>query len=166
MKKETKKLTLEGVHTKAELLIIEESDRFQIKKLYKYWKILNKGMKFFMSRGINLPEGISESALCLCFGKNYARAVKIHNGSGSFDVINLKNKKRIQIKASSVDNDLTSFGPKSVWDEIYFLDFYREGKFDGSFNVYKIPNNLIYNHKMNTNQTFKDQQSQGRRPRL
>jgi hypothetical protein len=123
-------------------------------------------MKYFKSRSVNLPEGISEVAFCLDFDKNSARAIKVLHGSGSFDVVNLETGKRIQIKATSVENELTSFGPKSVWDELYFLDFFREGKADGSFDVYKIPNNLIYNHKVNATQTFREQQEQKRRPRF
>ena len=43
---------------------------------------------------------------------------------------------------------------------------YRNGKLDGTFDIYKIPNNLIYNFKINANQTFRDQQGEKRRPRL
>lgn len=166
MKEEIREIVIAGEKTKVNLLFVEESDRSALKKLYDYWCTLNNGMKKFRSRGINLPEGISESAFCLCFNSNSARVLKVSKGSGSFDVIDLKTKKRIQIKAVSVDGDLTSFGPKSVWDDIYFLDFYREGKFDGSFDVYKIKNEYIYNHKVNANETFKDQQMQRRRPRF
>ena len=66
----------------------------------------------------------------------------------------------------SVLPDLTSFGPKSVWDDLYFVDFYRKGKWDGLFDIYHIENQLIYNHKVNSNETFKDQQLQKRRPRF
>jgi hypothetical protein len=166
MKKETREIKLKDIKTKMDLLFIEETDRKNLKKLYKYWHILNVGMKKFLSRGVNIPEGISEGAFCLDFNKNSARVIKVSKGSGSFDVIDLKTKKRIQIKAVSVNSDLTSFGPKSVWDDLFFLDFYRKGKFDGSFDVYKIPNKLIYNHKVNKNQTFKQQQKEKRRPRF
>ncbi|MBU1890158.1 Bsp6I family type II restriction endonuclease, partial [Patescibacteria group bacterium] len=60
----------------------------------------------------------------------------------------------------------TSFGPRSKWDDLYFLDFYNGGKVDGLFDIYKIPNNLIYENKVNKKQTLKDQQDEKRRPRL
>lgn len=166
MKEETRTIKVASHEAKVQLLILEQSDREFLKRLYTTWLALNEGMKKFKSRGINIPEGISESAFCLCFDNNCARAIKISKGSGSFDLLNLKTAKRIQVKAVSVDNDLTSFGPKSVWDEIYLLDFYCEGKNDGSFYVYLIPNKLIYSKKVNATQTFKDQQAQGRRPRF
>ena len=50
--------------------------------------------------------------------------------------------------------------------EIYFLDFYREGNWDGTFDIYKIENELIYNHKVNEKETMKEQQNQKRRPRF
>ena len=74
--------------------------------------------------------------------------------------------KRIQVKACGVLPDLTSFGPKSEWDEIYFMDFFKDGSWNGEFDIYFIENNWIYNHKVNNNQTMKEQQLQGRRPRF
>ena len=62
--------------------------------------------------------------------------------------------------------DLTSFGPRSVWDILYFVDFYREGNFDGTFDIYEIQNELIYSTKVNAKQTMRDQQKEGRRPRF
>ena len=154
--------------TKSKILVqtFNDKDKSTLKELYGLWIQLNHGMKLCKARAVNLPEGISESAFCMHFGGNYARALKVFKGSGSFDVINLDNGERIQIKACSVDGDLTSFGPKSVWDKIYFLDFYREGKEDGSFDVYLIPNKKIYLHKTNKNQTMQDQQKEKRRPRF
>lgn len=81
----------------------------------------------------------------------------------SFDCINVKTGSRIQIKASSVISDLTSFGPKSEWDELFFLDF---SKGDGSFKVYKIEPDWIYNQMVNKNQSFQQQQEENRRPRF
>lgn len=90
----------------------------------------------------------------------------ISGANTSFDCIDLSSYERIQVKACSVLPDLTSFGPKSIWDKIYFVDFCREGKWDGTFDIYLIDNDLIYNHKVNEEQTLKDQQLQGRRPRF
>ena len=43
---------------------------------------------------------------------------------------------------------------------------YPNKKYDGKYKIYLIENDLIYNHKVNKNQTMKDQQSQGKRPRF
>ena len=83
-----------------------------------------------------------------------------------FDCYQLNTRKRIQIKACSVKEDLTSFGPKSVWDELYFVHFFPNNRYDGCYAIYIIENNLIYNHRVSKTQTFRDQQSQGRRPRF
>lgn len=140
----------------------EEEDREILVKLFNLWNNLNQGMKRIMSRGINLPEGISESAFCLDYMPEAGRALK----GGSFDVYNPVEQKAIQIKASSVEYDLTSFGPRSYWDELYFLDFYNEGLLDGSFDVYLIPDDYIYGTRLNRSQTFQNQQDEGRRPRF
>ncbi len=59
--------------------------------------------------------------------------------------------------------DLTTFGPNSQWDEIYFCDF---SKRDGTFDIYHIPSNLIYDHFVNKTTTMKDMQKIGKRPRM
>lgn len=163
MKEEIKEISIGGVRTKISVQTFNDKDKAKLKRLYKLWKALNKGMRLFRARAVNLPEGISESAFCMCFGGNYARTLKVFKGNGSFDVINLDNGDRIQIKACSVEYDLTSFGPKSVWDKIYFLDFHR---LDETFDVYLIPNEYIYGQKTNKLQTMKDQQGEKRRPRF
>jgi len=160
---------INGVTTSVEAFMFDAEDIEKISTMYTYWRDLSKLLKDFKSRAINLPEGLSESAFCICFDiKNCGRVTKIERGSVSFDVINFRTGKRIQVKACSINNDLTSFGPTSVWDDFYFMDFYKDGSFNGSFDIYLIPDELVYNTIVNTrkNETFKDQQLQGRRPRL
>lgn len=161
-------LTLpEGVF-EAEVLQFEETDRKVLYKIYKDWRNLCENLNLLHARGVNLPEGLSESAFCLEMNTiRTTGAIKVkHGASTSFDAYDLSRKKRIQVKACSVLPDLTSFGPKSVWDEIYFVDFYRDGSWDGKFDIYLINNSDIYSHKVNVSQTFQDQQTQGRRPRF
>lgn len=125
------------------------------------------GLRAYQSRESNLPEGLSETAFCMYSGS--ARLIDIHgNCNRSADTYNLNTMETEQIKATSVENDLTSFGPNSRWDKLYFLDFFRNGDMDGSFDIYQIDSELIYNTVVNQskNETFRDQQSQGRRPRL
>lgn len=71
-----------------------------------------------------------------------------------------------RIKACSIEKDLILFGPKSKWDDLYFLDFYNNGKVDGQFDVYLIPDQYIRDQSLNKDETFTDQQKQKRRPRF
>jgi hypothetical protein len=162
-KLETIKLP-EGMFS-SQVLHFDSSDDILLRRIYKNWRNLSDELRTLKGRGINLPEALSEGAFCRAMG-----TVRITNGiSGantSFDAYNLKTHKRIQVKACSVLPDLTSFGPDSIWDELYFVDFYREGKWDGSIDIYLIPNDLIYNFKVNANQTMKQQQLEKRRPRF
>jgi len=162
MKIEWQKIKINGHLIKARVTIREKDDQEKLRNLYNLWNTLNKAIKSISTRGINLPEAISENAFCIFFPE-YVRVVKLAKGKCSFDTINTRNGKRIQIKASSVASDLTSFGPRSEWDELYFLDFSAG---DGSFKVYKIEQKWIYDHKVNKGQTFKQQQDQARRPRF
>ena len=143
----------------------EERDRQYLAKMYSDWRSLSEDLRAGGGRGVNLPEVLSEGAFAL--EMNVLRVVKsIPGANSSWDCYNPVSHKRIQVKACSVLPDLTSFGPTSEWDEIYFLDFYREGNWDGTFDIYKIPNELIYNHKVNQHQTMREQQLEKRRPRF
>jgi len=147
------------------VLQFDDSDRDFLFEVYEDWRILSKKLTKLKSRTVNLPEGLSEGSFCI--EMDTVRIVEgISGANTSFDCYGLKTNERIQVKACSVLPDLTSFGPKSVWDKIYFIDFYRGGKWDGTFDIYLLENDDIYNHKVNANQTLKDQQEQGRRPRF
>ncbi len=148
-----------------DLMEFDSSDGKKWKTLFDLWKGLKMGMRDYKSREPNFPEGLSEVAFCLWSGSTrLISAKKLSNTS--FDTFNTKTKRAEQIKACSVENDLTSFGPKSKWDDLYFLDFYADGRVDGTFKVYKIPNNFIYDNPVNKLQTLKQQQEEKRRPRF
>jgi len=150
---------------KANVQFFTHQDRALLYDIYNNWVELSAQLKNIKSRSINLPEGLSEGAFCL--EMNSVRVVgNIYGANSSFDCYNFEKKERIQVKACSVIPDLTSFGPDSVWDRLYFLNFYREGKWDGTFDIYLIKNELIYSHNVNRLQTFQQQQKQQRRPRL
>ena len=156
------KFNIKGRKFEAKITLPEKGDRELLKNLYARWKSLNDDLKAISTRGINLPETISENAFCLFF-RDCVRVVSLKKGKCSYDVLNTKTGKRIQIKATSIDSDLTSFGPRSEWDELFFLDFSAG---DGSFKAYKIEAEWIYKHQVNKKQTFEQQQAEKRRPRF
>gem|GEM_PF-355287 len=158
-------------------LEVEEKDRGELRVIYEMWVELNKKISRIGGRKVNMPEALSESAFCLEMKRtgygNPVRAMKVKGKtprkySISYDTLDKNNYSRQQIKASSIDHDLTSFGPRSQQDEIYFLDFYRDGSFDGKFDVYKIDPQHVDSQVLNigNNETFTQQQQEGRRPRL
>lgn len=155
-------IKVNGKKISARVTIKEHGDQAYLKNIYSRWLELNKQIKSHSTRGINLPEFISENAFCIFF-PSCVRVVTLKKGKCSFDAIDTKTGKRIQIKATSIKSDLTSFGPRSEWDELYFLDFSAE---DGSFKVYKIKPEWIYSHQVNKSQSFQQQQEQKRRPRF
>ena len=161
MRLDWQKLKINGSEIEAKVTIKEEGDQKKLRNIFNLWLMLNKAIKSISTRGVNLPEAISENAFCLFF--DAVRIVKLKKGKCSFDCIDTITGDRIQIKASSVEYDLTSFGPRSEYDKLYFLDF---SKLDGSFMVYEINPDDIYNFKVNKNQTFAQQQEEGKRPRF
>lgn len=153
---------INGTKITAKITIKEKGDEKYLKKLYHDWLKLNNEIKAHSTRGVNLPEFISENAFCTVFPE-CIRVTKLKKGRCSFDAINIKTGKRIQVKATSTKSDLTTFGPRSEWDELFFLDFSAG---DGSFKVFKIEPDWIYSQQVNKKQTFTQQQKKKRRPRF
>ena len=165
MNVDKKTVTIENVDVELELSFFYEKDLNILSDIYKKWVELSNLIQKNGGRRINIPELLSEAIFCYHF-----KAGRITKGSNkintTFDCLTLDPVKRIQVKSCSVKEDLTSFGPKSVWDEIFFIHFYPNGKYDGAYKIYKIDNDLIFNHKVNKNHTFRDQQKLNRRPRF
>lgn len=142
----------------------EENDYKKIVDIFKKWQEINFKLKSLNGRTINVPDVISEALYCI-----YFNAVRTNNSKGahSYDAVDIKSGKGVQVKSSSIQNDLTSFGPKSTWDKLIFIDFAPTGKVDGNINIYEIKQDItkIVINK-GKSETFKDQQLQGRRPRL
>lgn len=157
-----KKYKIGAKKLEAQITKYNRSDFKKLSKIYFLWLKLNNLIKSISTRGINIPEAITENAFCFKY-KDCVRVVRLKGEKCSFDVLNTKTGTRIQIKASSVEEDLTSFGPRSEWDELYFMDF---SKNDGSFNIFNIDKKYIYEQKVNNKQSMNDQQKMGKRPRF
>ena len=166
MRTVTKTLHLPEGDFSADVDVFELKDREALERIYHSWRVLCDELDAVNARRVNLPDGLSECGFCYffkCWRTNCAIPGAEHS---SFDAYDPATHKRIQVKGGSVEQDLTSFGPDSVWDVLYYVDFYKEGKWDYTFDVYLIPNSDIYNMKVNRTQTFRDQQEEGRRPRF
>ena len=140
----------------------DEKDFITLKEIFVVWVKIKKKVTSLGGRGLNVPDVFSEALYCIFFN-----AVRTNNTAHSYDCVNLDNGAGVQVKSASIANDCTSFGPRSTWDELYFMDFATNGKIDGVIDVYRLDfalDDIILNAKKN--ETFKMQQEQGRRPRL
>ncbi len=165
MKIKTIATNVYGEKSTFEVVQCDHTDIPDVKEAYNAWRMQKYKAKKLHGRAPNIPEYITET--CLCLAKNYVRfykAIKLKNGS--FDCFDILYEKANQVKACSVADDLTSFGPKSKWDKLYFLDFYNDGVDDGTFDIYEIPDDLIYNCFVKKGRTFKEAQDLGLRPRI
>lgn len=166
MKFEKHEIIIENQKYSAEVTIPEQTDIDDIILMYELWSELSELLTNYRCRRVNIPE-FTELLFCLvnnCWRFNNVKGFK--NSHTSFDCYNPKTYKTIQIKSASIGKDLTSFGPKSTWDELYFMDFYCDEEYNGSFEIYYIPDKYIYKQSVNKNQTMEDQQTQNRRPRF
>ena len=142
----------------------DDADYEKIKEIFKKWQGLNADLTSLGGRALNVPDVVSEALYCYFFDAARTNAVA---GAGSYDAINISNHHGVQVKSTSIENDLTSFGPTSTWDELYFMDFAPNGSVDGKIDFYKIDvdvKGIVLN--ASRGETFADQQAQDRRPRF
>lgn len=141
----------------ANIKITEE--RFKkVIKLYFNWKELNAGIKEDYTRGVNLPEAITEPICC------YVNGYLLSLGEGSEDAVIPETGQLVQIKATSnFNSDLTSFGPQSKFSILHFV---RLNQQEDKMYLYDIPVGDLKKVKVNANETYEEQQAQGRRPRF
>lgn len=126
--------------------------------LYPKWKALNSGIKEFNTRGVNFPDAISESMVCYALGfkRNCGKSGDATDSEGNL----------IEIKAASKhDDDLSSFSPNTKFDKLFFLRLNQE---KDTAEIYDMQMNFSTFEKLEVNKTqsVKEQQNEGRRPRL
>ena len=131
------------------------SDYEMLKDIFHKWTDINKDLKYLGGRNLNVPDVFSEALYCIFFN-----AVRTNGTAYSYDAVDRTTGEGIQIKSASIANDCTSFGPTSTWDKLIYADFAPKGQVDGNVWFYDI----VLNEKKG--ETFRDQQEQGRRPRL
>jgi hypothetical protein len=136
--------------------------RLHLKLLFRRWLKLDRSLKKFGGRGMVLPEYVSEGAFCCAFPDS-VRVSAVKGQRCSYDCLDTKTGARIQVKASSIVADCTSFGPRSEWDLLYYMDCSRT---NGEFHIYEINTALMAGVMVNKNETSADQREQGRRPRF
>ena len=143
----------------------DENDFKKLKEIFKKWLDINADLKSLKGRNLNVPDVFSEALFCLAFD-----AVRTNDAKGahSYDCVIKSTGEGVQVKSASIPNDCTSFGPTSTWDLLYYADFAPNGYVDGNVYFYEIDSDDIYGLVLNQkkNETFADQQAQGRRPRF
>ena len=140
------------------LIKIDEPRIQQTCDAYFKWKDLNTYVKSLISRGINMPDAISEPMGCYCLNL-------LWNKSTGGDAKTIDGKK-IEFKATSnFTYDLSSFGPKCEFDDLVFL------RFDLDLNML-----FVYDTGVNSEElkkihvsktaTVEDYQKMGKRPHI
>lgn len=125
---------------------------------YFKWKALNASIKNYVSRTINFPETISEPMGC------YALGLKWNKGSAGD--ARSEDGKSIEMKATSnYDSDLTTFGPKTKFDNLIFL---RLDAVNDKLYIYDLEMNSedIKDIPANKKESVGAQQEQKRRPHI
>jgi hypothetical protein len=151
----------------------DQTDIPRYQKKFETWRSLRNFCIEDGDRAPNIPESISEVIYCILTGSlRFKSAKKLVDQS--FDLFELEVEKTLQMKAAQIKSDLTTFGPKSKWDKLIFMDFYNDGNIDGTIDIYDIPTDLVHKvvvckHDKKTKEkdiTFLHRQETGKRPRF
>jgi len=142
-----------------DLITVDKSRFKDAIKAYFLWKELDTIIRTSCTRGVNIPETITENLLCFVTG------FKLNKGSGG-DAFNEEYKKIVEVKATSnFDRDTSSFSPKEKFDSLYFV---RLDKKEDTMYFYDLEmnSNDLKSIRVNKTQLLQEQQEQGRRPRF
>ena len=155
-----------------------EEDIPWLKNTFDAWRLLHQCLREEAAgdqglshdeRATNIPEAISEAMYCtITTAGRYCKSPNQKVEDSSFDAFDIIENKTVQIKATQMEYDCTSFGPNTKQDKIIFMDFYNGGNLDGTVDIYEIPYDLLKDVvvKKNGNVTFEQRKEEGKRPRL
>lgn len=129
-------------------------------RAYFLWKDLNTYVKSVNSRGINMPDVISEPMGCWCLDLLWNR------GNIAGDATDPRDGRKIEFKATSrFEGDLSSFGPECVFDDLVFLRFDLRNDLLYIYDL-GINSEQLKQFPANSFETIEQQQLQGRRPHV
>ena len=107
-----------------------------------------------------MPDAISEPMGCYCLDLLWNRGKEVG------DATDPKTNKKIEFKATSrFEGDLSSFGPKCVFDDLVFLRFNLEENLLYIYD-FKINSEDFGKYPANKKETIQQQKEQGRRPHV
>lgn len=127
---------------------------------YFKWKDLNTYISNNSHRGINMPDAISEPMGCYCLGLLWNR------GNEAGDATDPRDGRKIEFKATSrFDGDLSSFGPKCIFDDLVFLRFNLDLN---QLYIYDLKTNSeeFGKYPANKKETIQQQKDDKRRPHV
>lgn len=158
-----------GKESSFSLKFYTEGDIPWVKRVFSNWMSLRDSLKEYNDRSPNIPEAISETMYCILTGVGrFTSSKKQKLEDSSFDAFDMSKEEAIQIKAGQIEKDLSTFGPKTRWDKLVFVDFFNDGNMDGTVDIYEIPteslNKVIVCQDGNV--TFEERKASGKRPHL
>lgn len=141
-------------------ILIDDARIDETCNAYFKWKDLNTYISNNSHRGINMPDAISEPMGCYCLGYRWNR------GNEVGDATDPATGKKVEFKATSrFEGDLSSFGPKCVFDNLVFLRFNLEKNLLYVYDL-NIDSVEFGKHPANSKESIQAQKEQGRRPHV
>ena len=142
------------------LIEIDEARIDETCNAYFKWEDLNTYISNNSHRGINMPDAISEPMGCYCLNFLWNR------GNEVGDATDPKDNRKIEFKATSrFEGDLSSFGPKCIFDDLIYIRFNLN---ENLLYIYDLRINSVEfgKYPANSKETIQNQKDQGRRPHV
>lgn len=141
-------------------IVIDDARIDEACNAYFKWKDLNTYISNNSHRGINIPDAISEPMGCYCLGLEWNRGTEVG------DATDPVTGKKVEFKATSrFEGDLSSFGPKTTFDDLVFLRYNLKNNLLYIYDL-KINSHEFEKYPANNSETIAHQKAQGRRPHV
>lgn len=144
-----------------------EAELVSINEMYFHWKELSKRFQYYGCRRINLPEVLSEGLSSALFGWARTNALPLVNIPESADLVDIITGDAIQVKGISTEGDdtgaPTSFGPNTVFDRLIVMHVRLD---EDKAYFYELNAQEYKDWKVSGSASLREQQAEGRRPRL
>ena len=145
---------------KVERVKIDNARIINACRAYSKWKELNYIVQQESTRGINMPDVISEIMGCWCYDFLWNR------GDEPGDAYDPETDRKIEFKATSrFEGDLSSFGPETTFDNLMFLRFDTSRDLLYIYDLH-INSTEFEAYPANKTQTIGEQKRQKRRPHV
>ena len=144
-----------------------EAELKPINEMYFAWKKLGEMFQYYGCRRANLPEVISEGLPSALFGWARTNNLPLIHIENSADLVDVVTGSAIQVKGVSVygedDGGPTSFGPNTKFDRLIVMHVRLD---EDKAYFYEMNAKEYKDWKVNGQMSLREQQEEGRRPRL
>lgn len=162
MERSRELLRLDDKEVALDVIKYEPGDIDRYRKAYNDWIKLNNNLREVGLKRTPIPQEFAEGLTAYIQG--YWKIDDIYHRFDCYDPKGNKSKRRIEVKVSLGNSDISSFAPERNWDRLNFVSMEAKGVDNCIINIYDISVDLLKENLPNFDELFENKMH--RRPRL